>query len=284
MVVESIINRFHMLGEAMTQYGTRIALMLVVLIAGLIVVRWIDRMLRKGLSRIMPGSSLVNKIGNLVYVVMVSTVIAGAATEYGATPLNMLRFLSIVALTALGLIIFLRPFFPTMPFKVGNTIKTSDLLGVVEGITFLNTRLRTFDGKTFFVPNRKVINDIVVNYHFSPTRRIKIDVGICYDQDLQKAKQVFESLMIEDPRVKERPAPVVYILDLIIGSVQLGGRCWVDNKDYWVTRCDLIEKVKHRFDYEGIRFAFPQVGLHHQSDRNRGGDCSDGGEIGVAIH
>ena len=210
--------------------------------------------------------------------------IAGAATEYGATPLNMLRFLSIVALTALGLIIFLRPFFPTMPFKVGNTIKTSDLLGVVEGITFLNTRLRTFDGKTFFVPNRKIINDIVVNYHLSPTRRIKIDVGICYDQDLQKAKQIFESLMIEDPRVKERPAPTVYILDLIVGSVQLGGRCWVDNKDYWTTRCDLIEKVKHRFDYEGIRFAFPQVGLHHQSDRTRGEDFCDGGDIGVAIH
>lgn len=283
MILESIIKRFHLLGEAMTQYGTRIALMLVVLIAGLVLARWIDKMLRKALLRLMPARPFINTICHLVYVIMVMAVISGAATEFGARPINVLRFLSIVALTALGLIIFLRPFFPTMPFKVGNTIKTSDLLGVVEGITFLNTRLRTFDGKTFFVPNRKIINDIVINYHFSPTRRIKIDVGICYDQDLHKAKQVFESVMIEDPRVKAKPAPVVYALNLASSSVELGGRCWVDNKEYWVIRCDLIEKTKHRFDYEGIQFAFPQLELHHHSDRTRCGDYGEEGEIGVPI-
>jgi small conductance mechanosensitive channel len=124
-------------------------------------------------------------------------VVAAAATEFGAKPINVLRFLSIIALVIIGLIIFLRPFFPSMPFKIGNTIKTAGLLGKVEGLTFLNTRLRTFDGKTFFVPNRKIINDIVINYHLTPTRRVEIDVGICYDQDLQKAKQVLEAVMAE---------------------------------------------------------------------------------------
>ena len=283
MYVKSVMDRLQTLGEAMTQYGTRIALTLVVLLAGLIVVRWIDKMLRKVLFRLMPASPVVNTIGHIVYVLMVMAVIAGAATEYGATPLNVLRFLSIVGLTALGLIIFLRPFFPTMPFKVGNTIKTCDQLGVVEGITFINTRLRTFDGKTFFVPNRKIISDLVINYHFSSTRRIKIDVGICYDQDLHKAKQVFESVMIEDPRVKAKPAPVVYTLNLASSSVELGGRCWVDNEDYWVTRCDLIEKTKHRFDYEGIQFAFPQLELHNHSDRARCDDYGEDGRNGAPI-
>jgi len=214
----------------------------------------------------------------------VAIVVSTAAEEYGATLLNVIRFLSIVTLTALGIVIFLRPFFPTMPFKAGNTIKTCDLLGVVEGITFLNTRLRTFDGKTFFVPNRKIVNDIVINYHFSGTRRVMIDVNICYDQDLHKAKQVFESLMIEDPRVKEKPGPVVYVLELAESSVKLGGRCWVDNKDYWVTRCDLIEKTKHRFDCEGIEFAFPQLELHHRADRSQGSICSDEGEMGMPVY
>jgi small conductance mechanosensitive channel len=53
---------------------------------------------------------------------------------------------------------------PTLPFKVGNTIKAADLMGKVEAIRFLNTRLQTFDGKTFFVPNRKILDDIVINY------------------------------------------------------------------------------------------------------------------------
>jgi len=283
MVVDKIINRFSLLGEAMTQYGTRIALTLLVLIVGLILVRWIDKRLRKTLARFISRQSVITTISNVVYVVLVAVVISVGAEEYGATLLNLIRFLSIVALTALGMIIFLRPFFPTMPFKVGNTIKTCDLLGVVEGITFLNTRLRTFDGKTFFVPNRKIINDIVINYHFSGTRRVMIEVGICYDQDLQKAKQVFESVMIEDPRVKEKPAPVVYTLNLASSCIELGGRCWVDNKDFWATRCDLVEKTKHRFDCEGIRFAFPQLELHHHSGGTLCNRYGEDREAGVRV-
>ena len=91
---------------------------------------------------------------------------------------------------AVGVIILFRPLIPTLPFKVGNTVRTGDLLGKIEATTILNTRMRTFDGKTFFVPNRKILDDIVINYHFTKTRRIKIDVGIRYDQDLMKAKQL----------------------------------------------------------------------------------------------
>jgi len=166
---------------------------------------------------------------------------------------------------AAGLMIFLRPFIPSLPFKVGQTIKAGNLLGKVEAITLLNTRLKTFDGKTFFVPNRQILNDIVINYHFTETRRVKIDVRIRYDQDLIKAKQVLEAVMVEDPRVKTKPGPVVYTLNLADSSVNIGGRCWVKNKDFWVARCDLIEKTKLRFDNEGIQFAFPQLDLHINS-------------------
>jgi small conductance mechanosensitive channel len=185
--------------------------------------------------------------------------------EFGAKPVNMLRLMTIIALVAAGLMIFLRPFIPSLPFKVGQTIKAGDLLGKVEAITLLNTRLRTFDGKTFFVPNRQILNDIVINYHFTETRRVKIDVSIRYDQDLIKAKQVLEAVMVEDPRVKAKPGPMVYTLNLTSSSVDIGGRCWVNNKDYWVARCDLTEKTKLRFDNEGIQFAFPQLDLHIKS-------------------
>ncbi|MBC2744826.1 MAG: mechanosensitive ion channel [Desulfosarcina sp.] len=263
MYVQSIIDRLQSLGEVMTQHGTRIALSLAILITGLILIRWFDKALRNALSRLMPARPFVTTICHTVYILMVMTVIAAAATEFGAKPINVLRFLSIITLAAVGLIIFLRPFFPSMPFKVGNIIKAGDLLGIVEAITFLNTRLRTYDGKIIFVPNRKIVDDFVINYHLTPTRRVKIDVGICYDQDLQKAKQVLVALMIEDPRVKTTPSPVVHVLNLASSCVELGGRCWVDNDDWWVTRCDLFEKTKHQFDCEGIQFAFPQLELHY---------------------
>jgi small conductance mechanosensitive channel len=256
------MSRLQHLGEVMTMHGTQMVLTLVVLIAGLLLARWIDKWMRSGLHRLMPSSSFPTIFCNCTYVLLVTTVVTAAAVQFGAKPINMLRLLTIIALVATGLIIFLRPFLPSMPFKVGNTVKAGDLLGKVEAITFLNTRLRTFDGKTFFVPNRQILDDIVINYHYTQTRRVKIDVNIRYDQDLLKAKRTLEAVMTADARVKTKPGPMVYVLNLSSNCIELGGRCWVANKDYWVARCDLLEKTKLRFDSEGIRFAFPQLDLH----------------------
>lgn len=271
--LQGVMDRMQSLGEVMSQHGTHMALSLALLIAGLYVTRLIDG----GLRRLLPKTTFGVMLCNSIHFILIMLVITVAAVEFGAKPANVFRFLSIVALAAIGLMVFLRPFLPSMPFKVGNNVKAADLYGKVEAITFLNTRLRTFDGRTFFVPNRKILDDIVINYHFTETRRAKIDVGICYDQDLVRAKQVLEAVMIEDPRVKPKPAPVVYVLELADSCIKLGGRCWVTNEDYWVARCDILEKTKLRFDQEGIEFAFPQLELHFNPEKSRitlGRECA----------
>lgn len=260
--MQNELSRLQKLGETMTLHGTQMVLALLVLIVGLLAARWLDKGLRIGLRKLLPTATYLTTLCNVVYVITVALVVSAAAIEFGAKPINMLRLLTIVSLVSVGLIIFFRPFMPTMPFKVGNTVKAGNLLGKVEAMTFLNTRMRTFDGKTFFVPNRQILNDIVINYQLIGTRRIKIDVGIRYDQDLLKAKRVLEAVMTEDARVKTKPGPMVYVLNLASNCVELGGRCWVDSTNFWVTRCDLMEKTKLRFDREGIRFAFPQLDLH----------------------
>jgi small conductance mechanosensitive channel len=92
---------------------------------------------------------------------------------------------------------------------------------------------------------------------------MKLDIPIRYDQDLMKAKQLLEALMIEDARVLVKPRPTVWVLDLSNGCVLIGGRCWAENTKYWQTRVDLLEKAKLRFDQEGIRISFPHLGVHH---------------------
>lgn len=256
------LSRMQQIGDTLALHGREMVIALAILILGLLLARWIDKGLRNVLQRTMPKAGYMTATCNVIYILMVTSVVAVAAVEFGAKPVNIIRLLTIIALVAVGLILFLRPLLPSMPFKAGNTVKAGDLLGKVEAITFLNTRMRTFDGKTFFVPNRQILNDIVINYHFTRTRRVKVDVSIRYDQDLLKAKRVLEMVMTEDARVKTKPGPMVYVLNLVAGAVELGGRCWVDNKDYWVARCELLEKTKLRFDQEGIRFAFPQLDLH----------------------
>ena len=273
------MSRLKQLGETLSQHGTDMAMALAILIIGLLAARWMHQNLRRLMVKFYPESKLAPLLCSLLYIIIVVMVVMGTAVEFGAKPLNLLRLLTIIGLVVTGVTIFLKPFLPALPFKVGNTVKAGDLLGKVEAITFLNTRLRTFDGKTFFVPNRQILDDIVINYHYTTTRRVKIDVGIRYDQDLLKAKRLMEAVMTEDARVKTKPGPMVYVLNLASNSVELGGRCWVANKDFWVTRCDLLEKVKLRFDNEGIRFAFPQLDLHvNRAPSMAAAECSCGGE------
>jgi len=78
-----------------------------------------------------------------------------------------------------------------------------------------------------------------------------------------KAKQILETIMVEDPRVHPTPRPVVYVMSLNKGYVELSGRGWTDNlKRFSVTR-ELLEKTKLRFDQEGITLALPQMQVHY---------------------
>lgn len=261
--MEDQITKLERIRDIMMLHGIELITAVAVLIIGILVAKWINRVLKRSLSRLTANATVVSIVCNTIFVLMLVAVVLVSAVQAGLQVRPIVRLFVLFSLITVGVIVVFRPFLPSLPFKVGNTVKIGDLLGKIEATTFLNTRLRTFDGKTFFVPNRQILNDIVINYHFSENRRIKINVGVRYDQDLMKAKQVLGSIMIEDPRVIAKPAPVVYVLNLTNNCVELGGRCWVDNMKYWVTKCDLLEKTKYRFDNEGIAIAFPQLDVNY---------------------
>lgn len=251
-------QKWERLGYILTNYGWDLILGLIVLFAGLVAVRLISKGLGKGLTHtpIKPAwrATLTQGITVLLYVIVLGVTMDLIGLKSGL----LFKLVIVVALAAAAVIFLFRPYIPSLPFKEGNTIKTGNLLGKVEGTTVLNTRMRTFDGKTVWIPNSKILNDYMINYHYTPTRKIHLDVRIRYDEDLMHAKQVLEAVMIEDPRIKKSPRPVVYVTNLLADCVMLGGRCWVENLLFWRARCDLLEKIKLRFDSEGISFALPQ--------------------------
>ena len=261
--MEGQFAEYKKLGEAIALHGQNFVEALVILVVGLIVLKMLTRLLRRILERFGLKPQMVSTVNSIFYIILLFIVVAAALQQAGMATIVIRRILIATGLAAVGLIAIFRPLLPTLPFKVGNTVKVGDLLGKIEATTILNTRMKTFDGKTVFIPNSKILNDYVINYHFTGTRRVKVDVGIRYDQDILKAKQALEAVMIEDPRVKVKPRPVVYVLNMADSCVQMGGRCWVDNVKYWTSKCELIEKTKLRFDKEGIIIAFPQLDVHH---------------------
>lgn len=264
------VSKLQELGKLMQNHGPELIIALIVLVVGLFLTKWAVKNLKTLLAKVTKNAATISIISNSIGIIFLAIVIITAAMEVGAKPGPLIAFIMIIVLGAIGVIVIFRPLIPTLPFKVGHTVKTGDLLGKVEATTLLNTRLRTFDGKTFFVPNRKILDDIVINYQFTETRRIKVDVSIRYDQDLAKAKQVLEAIMTADPRVLPKPAPQVYVLKLSPNGVDIGGRCWVNNAKYWVAKCELMEKTKFRFDNEKILFAYPQLNIYHYGNHKIG--------------
>jgi small conductance mechanosensitive channel len=208
------IERLQQIGILMAEHGRHVVIALAIVVLGLITVKWLNQRLKKSLSKLSLTPARASVVRNIICVITIAIVAIMSSVVVGLPARPVLQILTIISLVVAGTIAVFRPLLPTLPFKEGNTIKSGDLLGKVEATTVLNTRLKTFDGKTVFIPNRKIVNDDVINFHFTPTRRFSLKVNIKFDQDLMKAKQVIESIMVEDPRVRVTPRPVVYLMSL----------------------------------------------------------------------
>jgi small conductance mechanosensitive channel len=275
-LMEERFEELKKFAEELITHGGQLVIGLIILLLGLFLTKWVMRYLRENLSKWIKTPATVSVIVNSVGVLLFNTIIAATLIEIGANPANTIALLTFIVVGAIAVVAIFRPLLPTLPFKVGNVVKAAGLLGKIEATTILNTRMRTFDGKTFFVPNRTILNDVVINYHFTKTRRVKIDVVIGYDQDLIRAKQVLEMIMVGDARVLNKPSPQIYIMEFTPSGIAIGARCWVSNIKYWPTRCDLNEKVIYKFALEKIAFAHTQMDIyHHESLHSSENDMED---------
>jgi small conductance mechanosensitive channel len=273
--MEGELQKLREVSDMVTLYGPGILRALILLLVGLVLAKLFLKYSKPILRRFNLKEATLSVVANVIFIVIITFSVAMAAQLLGLKALVIVRVLAAIALALIAIVVMFRPLIPTLPFKVGNTIKTGDLLGKVEGTTLMNTRIRTFDGKTVFVPHSKVLNDYVINYHLIPNRQIRIDFPIGYKDDLLKAKRVLSEILAEEPRILKAPPARVFVIDLTLEGVQLAAWAWVKNIDYWRTRCDLLEKIKLRFDHEGIGFAMPRRLVHVQGASEGSGEADN---------
>lgn len=148
------------------------------------------------------------------------------------------------------------------PLRKGDFINTMSVSGTVHQINLLNTILKTPDNQTVFIPNGQLAGATITNFSIEPTRRLVMEFGISYGDNIKKAKGIIEEQIKGDERVLEDPAPNIVVISWGESSVNISTRIWVKREDYWAVHFDFFEKVKYRFDEEGITIPFPQRDVH----------------------
>lgn len=264
--------------DALMALAQAFGIKLLLALATFFIGKWLASLLVKGIRSAMQRAkveaTLVAFIGNVAYGLLLAVVIITALGQLGVSTTSAAALLGGAGLAiglslkdqlasfAAGVMIIL-----FRPFKQGDFIEGGGTLGTVEEVRIIATVLRTPNNQQVTVPNASIWGATITNYNANPKRRIDMPIGISYDSDIRKARDIARRVCTEDSRVLDDPAIWIGVTDLADSAVIISVRPWVKTPDFWQTRSDLLEQIKLAYDDAGIVIPFNQMDVHlHKVD------------------
>lgn len=254
-------------------WAINIVMAIAIYVIGKIIVGILVNVFGKVMARSKYDDMLTDFLKAIVNALLMLFVIVASLNELGVNTTSMVAIIGAAGL-AIGLSLqgSLQNFASGVmllvfrPFKAGDWIEAGDASGSVKSISIFTTVMTTADNKEVIVPNGKIYSGNIINYSAKETRRVDMVVGISYDSDLKKAKEILLEMVAADERILKDPAPTVAVSELADSSVNFVVRPWTATADYWTVKFDFTEAVKLRFDQEGIVIPYPQMDVHVHKD------------------
>ena len=152
------------------------------------------------------------------------------------------------------------------PFEIGDRIEVwsvpagSASWGDVIDIGLRATRIKTTDNIVVIIPNNEIMTRDIVNYTcISNSIRVRINIGIAYQADLDKAKALIVQAARSADWILSNPAPKVVVRNFGESSVDLQARVWIKDARRRMDTIDYItDTVKSLFDQNGIEIPYPK--------------------------
>lgn len=268
-MTENAIQWLNELAPELMVWGLKVIGGLAIFVVGRWVARLLTGIIKRMVLRAHPDQTLATFLGNIVYAALLVAVVIGALDTMGVATASLLALFGAAGL-AIGLAMqgSLSNFASGVmlivfrPFTAGHFVEVAGVSGTVESIHIFNTVLRTPDNREITVPNSQIYGETIVNYSAREQRRIDLVVGIGYDDDIDRAKQIIEEVLADESRVLEDPAPTIMVLELADSSVNIAVRPWVQTADYWPARGDLLHRLKISLEAAGLSIPYPQRDVH----------------------
>jgi len=141
--------------------------------------------------------------------------------------------------------------------------------GTVQEIGLFLTRFVQIDGVHFSLPNSAVWGNAIINYSRNETRRMEIEVGVRYDDDIDLALQTLQSLLDEHADILKDPAPVAVVSAYKENHVSITMRCWTETSKFWGVRYFLNKTVVQQLQKVGLRHPIPVREVQNITEQNK---------------
>lgn len=261
--------------EKAIAFGIKFACAILIFVIGTKIINIIRKIVRKALDRRDTEVGVKQFLDSFIKAALYVVLFCILAGFYGIQTASLMTILGsagvAIALALQGslsnftggvLILILKP------FKVGDYIKEDNKNneGFVQEITLFYTKLRTRDNKLVILPNGTLANTSMTNVSALPELRVSVSVGISYESDIKKAKDIIRRLIKEDDRVILDMGITIFVEGLDESQVTIVARYFVKNDDYYTSANELREEIKESFDREGIVIPFNQLDIHMKND------------------
>lgn len=256
----------------LTKFGLKVVIAILVFIGGRKVIQWAINFVKVSMQKASVDKGVIQFTSSLLRVVLYALLIFNIATNFGVKESSVAALLGTAGVTVglalqgglaniaggIMLLIF-------KPFQVGDYIivaQQTGCEGTVYRIEICYTTLISIDNKHVVIPNGTLSNSIITNVTARDLRKLELKVGISYQSDIRKAKEILENILRSDVDTKDDAEMVVFVDELGANAVIMGFRVWVATDSYWPARWRLNERIKEEFDANGIEIPYNQLQVH----------------------
>lgn len=253
--------------------GIKIIIAIIIFMIGRVIIKWIRKSIRYSFQVKETDAGIATFVDSMVkfglYILLIIIIAGNLGIELSSITV-------LFASAGVGVSLALQDFITNFaggimilllrPFTVGDYIieDTNKNEGTVKEIKIFYTKLMTIENKVIVIPNGKLMNNSLTNVTERDERRLDLKIGISYESDLKKAKEILERLLLSHKDILTNEDWKVFVDSLADSSVVLGIRAYVKMEKYWDTRWELLEQIKLTFDEEGIEIPYNQLTVHMQ--------------------
>ena len=242
---------------------------IIIVIVGYLLAKLARNLINRAMKRVTQHNALLSLITTTVYtaIILVFCFLALGVLNLDRTVTTLLAgagiiglalgfaFQDIMANFMSGVIMAIRK-----PFKEGDLIQSQDNKGIVVRLNLRATILRSLQGQMLIVPNKDVFENTITNYNTLGRRRIDLECGVSYGDDLEKVRKLTLEAVKSIKTVLQDQDISLYFTEFGDSSINFVVRFWVTFKkqpDYLTAKSEAIMAIKKTYDENDIMIPFP---------------------------